>query len=566
MRKSIERYLVGAKNLSVYPANRPVFVEDEFGYGLNGILDNQIVIYNGDTGVSVGPGVTAQSCPNLVIAQGIDTDGDGVADVLRKPAFNKIRAAGLAAATADTPNCGAIKIIDVGIGCMERGKAVSLIVEARTDHTENFYDYNDFERWTETVEFKYDPCEGCNETAIPCKEYACALVNKFNGLDAKNKITKQGNLINRVRKFQKDEKPFHMYVLHPFDYEFCFSTPVADCVGCSKIPAITGIALGTDEDRVEYNFNLTTDPADPTKTLVGQLDRIIKKINEVLEREGKGYALNASTFKGTGKPCCDGVKMLVNTCVEFELLDDEGEAITPCSTGLPTHQVITNGECRGCASAATPKTPCAFIRVVAKPIELEKFADHPDTYMKLLYTDLRVTTSYNNNNIGEFYTFVKQNYEIPRNLAYQALHKVVAQDTSANEPFSWGYDEFVGKYNQFMKGSRTKAMLHGLLAGCDPLDTLCIYNFEHSDLGTSISVQGDMYAPRVRTTVMFPSSNVAARTEFEAIINPWIQSIGGFKSITCSVDQDQIERVLSADLSSVVTPEYPNANGKIIGG
>ena len=559
MRKVLERYIVGAKNLSLYPAGKPVYIETAAGYGLNGILDNQIVIYDANTGVSLGPGATASTNPKIVIAQGIDTNGDGVAEVLRKSAYDHIDSCGLDAVTSEGPSCGQVKILDVAIGCMERGKPISLIVEARTGHTENFYKYNDYERWTETVEFDFDDCGGCDQP-LDCKEIACALANKFNGKDANNSIVKQGSFIKRVREHQKKDKPFHLYVLHPNDYQFCFTTTETACVGCNTISAITGITVG----GVTTEFALTTDPADVTKTKVGQVNRVIGLINDALG--DKGYALDASTFSGSGKPCCDGVKLLVNSCVEVALLGAGGTPIVPCDTGLPTFNVVKYGECGSC-SGSTTETFCSFLRVVPKPIALEKFCDTPDSYQKTLYTDIRVTTSYNNNNIGKFKVFELQPYTLPKNLAYQALHKVALQDTSANAPFSYGYDEFVGRYNKLLKGSRTSEMLHGLLAGCGPLDGLCVYNIEHSAFGKDQKVHGAQYRPKVRTTVLIPFTNTAARTEFEAILNPWITSTKGeacniFSTVTCSVDQDQIERVLDEDLL-VETEAYPNGNGRI---
>lgn len=562
MRKQLDRFLIADKNLSVYPANRAIFVETATGFGLNGILDNQLVLYNGDTGVSVGPGITVATVPNLVIAQGIDTDGDGVADVLRKPAFDVISGQQLNAVTAEPPSCGQLKIVDVGIGCVTPGKSYSLTIEQRTDHIERFYNYRDYERFTETVEFGYDACDGCDQT-LDCKQVACALANKFNGTDRKLSIVKNGSLVRRVREHQDADRDFNVYVLHPNDYEFCFATADAACVGCNTIDAITGVTIGTGEDAVTTTFQLTTDPADAELTRVGQVPRILQQINEVLG--DKGIAITANTFSGPGRPCCDGIKILVNTCVPFELLGFEGDAITPCETGLPTYTVDTQGHCGGCDTTTTV-TPCAYLRVVAKPIEIPKFCDRPDSYLKRLYTDIRVSTSYNHNNFGFFREFVKQDYKMPKNFVYEAIHHVAAQDTSANEPFSYGYNDFVGANYNILKGSRISAMLHGLFNGCSSFDTLCVYNFEHDMTSRGLSASGPIEQPKARTTVLIPTSNTSARTEFEAIVNPWIVSVPYklLKTVTCASDQDQVERILNSN-TTINTAEYPNANGKIVG-
>lgn len=563
MRKVLERYLVADKSLSVFPANRAVFIEGATGYGLNGILDNQIVIYNADTGVSVGAGVTYATVKNLVIAQGIDTDGDGVADVLRKSAFDFIEGSGISAVTAEPPRCGAIKIVDVGIGCVERGKPYSLTIGVRDDEAENFYPYNVYKDHTETVIFQYDDCGDCDQP-LDCKEVACALSNKFRGIDGLNSSVKlNGSLIKRIRKNQQKDRDFEVYVLHENDYEFCFATAEADCVGCNTINSIGGITI----DGVTTTFTLTTVPGDDTLSTVGQVNRILKQINDLLLADNIGSAVRADTFIGNGKPCCDGVKILINSCKTIVLLDGEGDPITPCATGLPTYSVNTSSQCGGCGTDTTV-TPCAYLRVVAKPIELEKFCDGPDNYKKRLATDIRVGAPSNNfKNFGFFKTFVKQEYELPSGLAYQWLHDVMMQDTSLNEPFSYGYNEFVGKYSRPLKGSRMTEMLHGLLGkNVTGTDSFAVMHIEHSASARETGTQGDLYSPKFRTSLLIPSSNTALKTEIEAIINPYIQSIPNktFSTISFTTDQDQIERVLGAG-GTITTAEYPNTNGTILG-
>jgi hypothetical protein len=552
-----ERYIIASKDKGVFPANQAVYVEQGDYYGLNpNIQDGDIVIYDADKKVTVGAGVTASQVPNLVIAQAIETP-EGI--VLRKSAGGKISSCNLNAVTAEPPTCGQIKIVDVGIGCVEKGNSYSLTIEVRDDEVERFYDYRNYRRFTETVEFDYDTCAGCDQP-LSCKEVACALANKFNGTDRKAPLTKNLSLLRRVREHQDKDKPFHVYVLHPHDYEFCFTTASEACVGCNRIDAVTGVTVG----GVTTSFLGTVDPTNDEKTLVSQVDKLIKFINIALG--DKGYALNASTFSGSAKPCCDGVKILINSCEVVSLLGFGGAAITPCAEEFPVDNVVVNGHCGGC-STSTTVSPCAYLRVVPKPIKLEKFCDRPDAYKKTLYTDIRVTSSYNHNKFGFFREFVRQDYKIPSGLVYELVHTVKNQDTSYNEPFSYGYDEYTSTMG-FQQGSRTPAMLKGLLAACDNFDTVCIYNFEHDLATKDTAVAARPSDVHLRTVVAVPSSNTAFKTEFEGIINPWLTSIGGcnkLMTVTCSSDQDQVEEILNPDYT-INQAEYPNSNGKIVAG
>ena len=560
-----ERWILADKNQSIFPAGQAIFIELDGQYGLNpAIKDEQVVIFNADTGVSVGPGVTAAQCPNLVIASGVDTDGDGYADVLRRPFFQKITANNLNAVTAEPPACGQSKIVDVGIGGVNKGESFTVTVQVRNEEYERLYDqFRGFEKFTETVTFDYEDCADCDEP-LDCKEVACALANKFNGKDGTYSLKENISLLRRVRQHQQKDMPFTAYVLHENDYTYCFSTTNVACVGCNSIDAITGITIGEGEDAVTHTFVGTTNNDDGTTTAIAQVPKIIKLINGFLG--DKGTAVDVSTYVGSGKPCCDDVKILINACVPIVLLGAEAAEIEPCDTGLPVDNVVTNGHCGSCGTSTTT-TPCAYLRFIPKPIKLDKFPDRPDSWQKTLYTDIRVSTSYNGTTFGFVKEFVRQDYEIPRGLVYELQHRIVLQDPSLNEPFSWGYDEFAGKYHQFVPGSRTPAMGKGIFKGCDSNDTVCIYAFEHQGPTQDTFVAANSQAIHGRTFVAVPNTNTAFKTEFEAIINPWIASISGkaFATVTCSVDQDQIERVLDTDFT-IDTAEYKNTNGKIVAG
>lgn len=559
MIRALERYLVASKTLGLFPANRAVFIETANGFGLNGIKDGQIVIYDYDTGVSVGAGVTIATNPRLVIAQGISTDGSSVATVLRKPASDFIDGYGLGAITSEPPYAGQQKILDVGIGCVERGKPVTLTIEAKTDRTMNFYPDRFYERYSATVMFGYDDCKDCDQP-LDCKQVACALANKFNNLDKNVSIVRNGSFIRRVREHQAKDLPFFVYVLHENDYQFCFPLGTSTCVGCDTISGIKGAII----DGVTYTFTNTINPDDAETTLVSQVKNVVTQIQEVFDATNTGHVINAEMFEGSAKPCEDGVKLLVNTCKSFVLVDWDDQPIEPCDEGLPTHTVTVNGECGTCSASETV-TFCSFLRVVPKPIKIDKFCDGPDNYPKVLYTDIRVTTNLPEDNIGKFAVFTVQDTKLPRNLGYQVLHKVLAQDTSANEPFSWGYDEYAGRFQRRIAGSRTDAMLHGLLSGCSTLDSFAIANIEHSKFNKEMTTQGDQYSPRFRTTILVPATNTGLKTEIEAVLNPWIQSSPKkFKAISFTTDQDQTERVLNAGAGyTITTAEYPNANGKL---
>jgi hypothetical protein len=555
----LDRYIVAAKSLGVFPAGRAVFIETSSGYGLNNILANQVVVYDYDTGVSVGAGITMATTPRLVIAQGIDTDGDGVANVLRKPAFDFIDGYGLSAVTAEPPSMGQQKIIDVGIGCVERGKPITLTVEAKTDRTMSYYPDRFYERYSETVMFDFDDCLGCDQP-LDCKTVACAIANRFNGVHDKNlSIKANGSFIRRVREHQKNDKPFTLYVLHENDYQFCFPTTTLPCVGCTSISGISGAVV----DGVTYTFTGTLDPADTTKTKLSQVNSVVEQLQAIFDINNNGSVINATVYEGSAKPCDDGVKLLVNSCVLVQLLDGAGAPIAPCvGPTSVSHTLTTKGECGSCGTT-TPTTFCAYLRVVPKPIKLEKFCDGPDNYPKVLYTDLRVVTNLPEDNIGKFATFVVQDTKLPKNLGYQVMHKILAQDTSANEPFSYGDSEYIGRFPRRLKGSRIDANLTGILGECGTLDSFAIVNFEHSKFNKEQFTQGDQYSPRVRTTLLVPSTNTTLKTELEGILNPWIQSSPKkFKAIDLTNDQDQTERVLGVN-GTVTTEAYPNSNGKV---
>jgi len=82
----------------------------------------------------------------------------------------------------------------------------------------------------------------------------------------------------------------------------------------------------------------------------------------------------------------------------------------------------------------------------------------------------------------------------------------------------------------------------------------CSYALEHTVPHHDFSVHGQYAEYRGRTIVLIPTEDSITRTEFEAVINPYLTSQGCpiKKEITCGVDQDQIQN-----------PEYPDYNGDL---
>lgn len=567
MRKVRENVLTTGGNQSIFAAGKPVFVCGADGqYTLNTIFHKQMVIYDHSTNVSLGPGSDITDADRIVIAVGKDTNGDGLADVLIKPYGDSIWGCNIQAATAEPPRCGVEPIVDLFYKCVHCNEKFGVTVTVEDDTTQNQYPYKRPSAYNFSVSTDCCACDAC-DNAIDADKLTCALVDQINNGGYLTNPRNQSVFTKLAKK--KPNLPF--YAVRLFgghdraSLDYCLDPVTGTCGDCLNIEGIKGLTFTHPVDgAVDITFTNTINPADETLSLQAQLPNIVRQINEAL---GKfGHAVFTSALSGTGRPCCS-YHLQVNTCVtDFQLIDDEDGEIEPCLESDPFASITLPNNCPTCDSPADGTyDPVAGIRFIAKPVDIDCNCDFPpDTVRGYLGRDIKV---YPSSGFACGSTYVKQTQaaKLPENLGYEWKWREYTTDNggSGRDHNPWGMDPHgafglplrrgVGSYNG---GSRAYATM----SVCK--ETYCSYILEHSIPKQDIGVHGNSHASRGRTVILIPSGDSVTRTEFEAILNPYLVSSGCpiKRTITCASDQDQIEQTLD-QAGDVDQAEYPNTGG-----
>lgn len=567
MRKARENILVAGGNQSIFAANTPVFVCDADGnYTLNGIFDKQLVIYDYATNISLGPGAVITDADRIVIASGVDTNGDGLADVLRKSFGDSVFGCEIQAATAEPPRCGVESIVDLFYKCVHCHEQFGITVTVEDDNTQNKYPYNRPAAYNFSVDTGCCVCDSC-EDGIDAEKLTCLLIDQINN---KGYLTNARNqsVFQKLAK-KKPNYPFYavrLYGGHPrASIDYCLDPVAGTCGDCLNMEGVKGLTFTHPVNgATAVTFTNSLNPSDGTVSLQAQLPGIVSQINKALD--GFGSAVVTSSLTGTGRPCCP-YQLQINTCVtDFALIDDEDAEITPCQEADPFAAIALPNNCPTCdVPGAGSYTPVAGIRIIAKPVDIDCNCDFPpDTPRGYLGRDIKVLPT-SGFACGATYVKTVQKQILPENLGYEWKWREYTADNggSGRGHNPWGYDPHgafglplrpgVGSYNQGSRAYSTKAVCK---------ETYCSYILEHSLPNTDTGIHGRKTATRGRTVILIPSGDAVTRAEFEAIINPYLLSAGCpvKKSIVCSSDQDQIETLLAQN-GTVETPVYPNTGG-----
>lgn len=522
MRKRGEAILATYGNLPLVAAGTDIFIQTKARTApFINVLPGQGVFYDPVTNKAVtGAGVTQAVYKRLVFAVGIDTNGDGMTDILRKPFGDEFRACAVNAATAEPPRCGVPEIVDVLFKCTKLDEPYTLSISIEDDQTQNEFPFNRPANYTYTAELRSDNCVGCT-TEEQADKVACALVDAITLESYRNAdVSVQG----RPTPWDGADLPFYAVRLFEHSVVFCLNPVAGACDTCTEIAAITGISI----DGVDTLFTNSVNPANIANTLQGQLMHITNQINTILAGTG-----TATVTRGAGSCCTYNLE--INTCNAdtIVLLNAAGADVVPCSTTNPLAPITIDPTCIDCTPESGEVTFPAGIRLIAKPVLYTCSgypANPPKGYLGRTIR-ARVGSGFDN---ATTYIRKAQAMELPENWGYH-----------------WQWREYASGIRQGHRGSpyNTNYGSLGLPGGNSRLldgtvkcnTGYCSYILEHDLVSRTIGAAGPYIANKGRTVILIPSADTTTRTAFELAINAWIAAgaCTNLSTITCGSDQDQ---------------------------
>lgn len=547
-RKILNRFLV-AKDVA--PA-------DKYVYDLeNGALKpNDLVFYNPVTGKSLGAGITYATNPKIEIAQAVDLNGDGLVDGLRKVPLD---GSFIFNVTTDIPRAPINQIKNVYWKCTSKDTDYGLNVHWRNYDTMLMHTDNQYAFKTLSVNVGDYSCSSC-ETEVDCKDISCAMHKQFYNM---NLTANDSLFLRRSLATQSKEDGVDVMPILGKEVQYCVSAFAGACGGCTEIDGITGVRIKADLTLLDHAGNAFI-PADvdvifpgtlvsgsTTRSYYGQLNRIMTLINKAFKDNGiTAHAVAIEGIAGTARPC-DSVKILINSCYTIELLDGVGAPLVPCVAEynpFTGKSFVNQATCEGCGPGSA-FTPNCGLRVVGKPIKIDKNCLMPDRRIMWYFTEVDITQTAEAN-FSTFHVETMQDIQVPDGMGVQYYWRMLdANVEGTGFDYSPGLTDVRGVYAE-NKSDRIKSNA----AGLDITQSYASVVFEHGLGWQTQFVNAPTDVAMMTSHILVANTDTATKAKIIAVLNPWLASIPNPRpALDITNDVDQTNTLV--DATGTVTQE-----------
>lgn len=546
---------------SVAPADKNVYDLEKGSFS-----PNSLVIFNPRTGKSLGPGITFATNPTIAIGQFVSLNGDGMVNALRK---REIDGNHLFNVTTDIPRSPINQIKNAYWRCTSKDTEYGLNIGWRNNDTLLTQTDNQFALKTISVNLSDYACSSC-DSGMDCKEVSCAIHRAFyaKGLDGNDSL-----FLRRSLATQNKTDGVDLVAIMDKEVQYCLAAFAGSCGSCNEITAVTGVTIVADPTKLDANGNpfLATDftkqfagtlvPGSTTNTYYGQLDRIVKLINLAFEEAGvTGHAVAIEGIKGTARPC-DPINILINSCYSVQLLGAGGTPITPCVAEYNPFagKSFTNQtSCIGCSAGST-FTPNCGVRVIGKPIKIDKNCLGPDKRVMWYFTEVSITEAPNSRFSG-FHVETMQDVQMPDGMGVQYYWKMLDQHVEGTGfDYSPGLTDVRGVYSE-NKSSRLKYNTIGL----DINQSYASLSLEYGMGWETQLVNSPVYITKATLQVIIANADISTKADLKAILDPWLASLPVPRPpLDFTTDVDQINTLI--DNTGTITQEAVDDVGGTVG-
>lgn len=544
--------LVTKGNYAIFPGGQKVFEcpttgDTQLFYN---VAPGQLVAYNPKTGDSIdATTITAMDVNRIVLGVAVDYDGDGLTDDIRKLGGEEFFPCYWKTLSAEPPKCGAVEISRFFFGCVDCHETLSLQVRIDDNHTRSFGPmHKSYEEFIATVTNDCCSCSDCEE-GYDCQKVVCNLVDQLNGdiykddyPDWKAKVGVQGDFRAIPLFNQADSRKV-----------FCFDFVDTDCEDCHHLEAVDVVTIG----GVEIPLTGTTNPADSTQTLYGQLKRLQNQVRKLLKENS--VAGDVYVTRGPGG-CCP-VTLISSVCDPTFALGTTGSPITPCEEINPFQAWPQNETCLTCP-ATTPADDnfSCGLEVIGGPLDLPC---DPCNITRPLATYFRTVDV---NPIGEGWkcgatkVHKVQTIEIPQNFGAMVQYMEYKQDVGGGGRKYRGTNQYRRNGGVIMRPDGT-SRASAAISNSDCTTSYCSYHLLHQAPHMEYGFDGTVNPVPYRGSFYVPQKDDVTRASLEEFFQSIIDLVPGchgLAGVTCDYDQDQNDP--SNDPDDVLNTGNPDDN------
>ena len=528
-----ENLLVAKGNYALLEVDTPLYQTD----GSISLMPGQLGIFSSKTHKALNAGnVAAQD--NIYIAIGMDMDGDGVSDQIRKVAGENLNKRQISKVSAEPPRGACPEIQDFMFDCTDCGTDYGIKVQV--DSTDLHLYAAPYQLFTYPVNIITDPCDDCTEDCTPathaCEEIVCKLIDQINRKSLYADGSVKTNLV-------PNNFPFEVERLYSTITSFTLPCATDSCGANYLCGLTTSVVI---EDLVGSGNDVTlTIPsilapgapgADNGYMLIGQIKLLENALNAALavaEIPGKFHIHENCTDScyTVSLNSCYGLKT-----VTFDTAACNGGDATPVINTENPLVVNTVANCAGCSDAAvTTKEYTCGIRVTSKLPARECGCFPPLEYNASNFAKINVfpTSGFK---AGQWASNYVQSVKMAEGQGVDLRWREYKQQPGG---VGRNYDMYNTTYGRWSaQGFRVK---NSVTAECVPYCQYILQHFNTTNSATIAAISTTWNA-QFLSTIAIPEKDTATQTAFEAVINPWLVAAGTIGSggvITCSVDKDQ---------------------------
>lgn len=474
-----ESILVTANNYALVTAGTKLYNAD----GSINILPGQLGIYDAANHTALG---TAVSKNKVYFAVGVDTNGDGIADTIRKSAGEELVKCKFDSATAEPPRGECPEIWDFMFDCTTCEAEYGIQVKVDSPEFAPFFADEMYPTYPFNITTDCCGCELCT-TEHNCNEVVCKFV------DAINQTTNNGPSKNTIKK----DLPFVAERLFANVYTIQLPCIDGNC-GKTYLEALESITINGVTTPITI-----ADPNNANQMLIGQIKLLENQLNTILTQG------TVRIYQKCSDTCYE---IMINTC---DTVTAVAGKVTPSLPVVVTHPltVTTETNCTDCEDAGTTtKTyPCG-IRLISKMFPVDCGCFPPKRYIGTRYTKLGVypTTGFSCNN---FKTNQVQTVTLSEGKGVDLRWREFMQETGGA---GRNYDPYVQSFGKF--GVHSERMSSSILSQC--ID-YCVYSLRHHSSSNPEAPLGPTYNSILQTTLIIPSTDSTTMEQFETAFNGW---------------------------------------------
>lgn len=547
-------YLAASGNLPVKAQGEKVILDGK-SKNIWNVLAGEIVVWDKTRNLTLGIGDIA-TAKHVSIGIGQGNKGELATDILHIAGEDFDFCKGNVCANVTKPSCGCAQVVDLFFDCTKCDEVYSFAFLLDDSRVRSEYGFNEKAEYVYSVPTECSKCDVC-DVEHNCEEIMCKIVDQINGKtqDDPKLITyfQKANLTDQYQPFRASK----IYNHSTSRKRFCINPQDNGCKDCAYLPGITGIKI----DGVTKTFDYTTVPGDATKTLHGQMERVIEYINNAITEVGGDARMTDGI-----KPCCP-YDIIINTCATNVKLIVNGNEVSPDEEWNPFVAQTVKPVCKGCNNEETSVNLTCGFSIIVDPVTVDCSCDLPPNLTTPNYYGRTIEPAFIGDAWvgGQFFWKESQSQSLPSGLGYFWQDKAHYGQHNGGSGRNFRYsNKPIGKLGLPDKASRARNA-HNLI-DCD--ETYCVYNVVSSQGNNEWFNNATKHYNRDISYVLIPEKDNTTKVSFEAVLTA-LQARGlccagdvvcGVKSYDFNVGNKVASSSFTTNLS---TKGAPSCNGAL---